>query len=152
MSTNNFALILPNFFFFTSILLLHLPTMTMSDDTCPYPCYPPPTGTGTATGTTQPSPSSQSGSYPPPAGNYPSPTGNNNNNNFPYNNYYPPPSFGNNYFGQPPPDPILPYFPFYYRKPPHKTDVSPAAVATRSTFLIAMAHVFLLSLLFSVFL
>ncbi|EEF36355.1 conserved hypothetical protein [Ricinus communis] len=103
--------------------------MTKSDDTCPYPCYPPPTGTGGPTVITPSTPTSQTGLYPPPAGNsYPSPTG----NNFPY---YPPPT-GNNFVYGPPPDPILPYFPFYYRKPPHQTDVSSAVTSPRSSLLI----------------
>ncbi|OAY29221.1 submaxillary gland androgen-regulated protein 3A [Manihot esculenta] len=126
MATNLIPIL--SFLFFTSIL-----SMAMSDDTCPYPCYPPPTGTGT---TTTP-PASQTGSLPPP-GNYPTPTG-----NFPY--YPSPPSGNNNYYGHPPPDPILPYFPFYYRKPPHQTDVSSAStIVLRSSLVVATSFTLLL--------
>lgn len=129
--------------FFTSILL-HLPSMTMSDEPCPYPCYSPPTGTGPVTviGMTPPPPPYETGSYSPP-GNYPTPTG-----NFPYN---PSPNSGNNYYGPPPPDPILPYFPYYYRKPPHKTDASSEAgnvpksrimIATVTTFVFGFTLIF----------
>ncbi|KAG5236818.1 hypothetical protein OIU78_004797 [Salix suchowensis] len=130
----NLSLILPALFF-TSILV-NLPSLTMSDGgECPYPCYPPPTGTGTPTFTAPPSPPSQSaGIYSPPL--YPSPTG-----DLPY---YSPPAFGNNFNGPPPPDPILPYFPFYYRKPPHQGDVSSASSLPRSTTLMMATALLLL--------
>ncbi|KAJ6903144.1 wiskott-Aldrich syndrome protein family member 2-like [Populus alba x Populus x berolinensis] len=126
--------------FFTSVLA-NLPSLATSDDVCPYPCYPPPTGTGTPTVIRPPSPPSQSaGSYSPPG--YPSPTG-----NLPF---YPPPPFGNNLYGLPPPDPILPYFPFYYRKPPHQTD---ASLATNSlpTLMVAASNILAFAFLHLVF-
>ncbi|KAE8690865.1 hypothetical protein F3Y22_tig00110893pilonHSYRG00648 [Hibiscus syriacus] len=52
---------------------------------------------------------------PPPGTSNPTPTG-----NLPY--FPPQPPYGDSLYGQPPPDPILPYFPYYYRKPPHQTD------------------------------
>ncbi|KAG7032542.1 hypothetical protein SDJN02_06591, partial [Cucurbita argyrosperma subsp. argyrosperma] len=94
-----------------------LPPATSSDDTCPYPCYPPPTDTGyPATPATLTPPSqTDSGSYSPPA--YYSPPA----AYYPYN---PPPYDGDSFDGitPPPPDPILPYFPYYYKKPPHKPE------------------------------
>ncbi|GJT20575.1 ribonuclease H-like domain-containing protein [Tanacetum coccineum] len=83
---------------------------------CPYPCYPPPTGGSTSGGgggnppptSTTFSPPSQIGYYPPPSSIFPY--------NPPKPNYY-----GN---GQPAPDPVVPWFPYYYKKPPHKTDDS----------------------------
>ncbi|CAN1788339.1 hypothetical protein LINPERHAP1_LOCUS18007 [Linum perenne] len=100
-----------------STLLLFLSGLTLSDDTCPYPCYPPPTGPGSPAAVTNPPPTSQSSSYPPPP-----PAG----NNIPSAYYIPPPppSGNNNYDinNNPPPNAILPYFPYYYRKPPRKPD------------------------------
>lgn len=113
-----------------ALIVAVLPPATRSDDTCPYPCYPPPTGTGTPATPTNPSPPSQTGSgsysppafYSPPAAYYP---------------YNPPPSDGDSFDGvtPPPPDPILPYFPYYYKKPPHKPDDESdgAAVAGRKS-------------------
>lgn len=127
--------------FFTSIFFINLLPMIMSDDACPYPCFPPPSGLGTPTITTPPPPQSQSGLYPPP-GYYPSPTGN-------LPNYNPPTSSGNNFNTPPPPDPILPYFPFYYRKPPHQTEVSSAtSTLPRSIAMITTAIVLAFSFLF----
>ncbi|WCJ33533.1 hydroxyproline-rich glycoprotein family protein [Euphorbia peplus] len=119
--------------FLTFILLLLPQTIFSDDDTCPYPCYPPPTGTGSPTTPVPVNPTPPTGvSYSPPAGNYPSPAG-----NFPYN---PSPPFSNNNGGggPPPPEPILPYFPFYYRKPPHKpeNDNSWATTLSVSTTLV----------------
>lgn len=97
-------------------ILLNSPVATIQDNPCAYPCYPPPTGTGSTTTPTTPvtttPPSTQTGSYPPPPAVYnnPTPTG-----YYPYN---PPPSTyngGSGYGANPPPDPILPYFPFYYK-------------------------------------
>ncbi|XP_022993313.1 leucine-rich repeat extensin-like protein 5 [Cucurbita maxima] len=110
-------------------ILAVLPLPTRTEDTCPYPCYPPPTGPATATPTT-PSPPSQTGygSYSPPAF-YPPPAA-----TYPYNT---PPSNGNSFDGvtPPPPDPILPYFPYYFKKPPHKPDdeSSGSAIAGRKS-------------------
>lgn len=128
-----------------SIILINLPRSTVSDEPCPYPCYPPPTGSGTPTTptTTTPltPPQPQTGViYPPPAGNYP---------------YNPPPPYGGGgSFGgsaPPPPDPILPYFPFYFKKPLHGVDQSSArTLGSRSTTMIATTAS--LALLFLVFL
>ncbi|XP_009356294.2 mucin-2-like [Pyrus x bretschneideri] len=106
-------LILSALFLFS--IILSFPATTISDNPCAYPCYPPPTGTGgtftptTPTTTTPSPPSSQTVSYPPPA------VVNNPTGNYPYNR---PPSTYNGGYGygaNPPPDPILPYFPFYYK-------------------------------------
>lgn len=139
----------PSTFFLLSIItLLCFPSITRSNDPCPYPCYPPPIGTTTPTTptpsvTTSPPAPPQSGlSYPPPSGYV--------------NPYNPTPPYGGGGYGvgsgggggfgtPPPPDPILPYFPFYYRKPPHKPEGSSASstimkkwtgmIATTSTLL-----------------
>ncbi|XP_044494321.1 leucine-rich repeat extensin-like protein 1 [Mangifera indica] len=106
---------------FLFILLCFLP-LTMQEEPCPYPCYPPPTGSGSATPTTPSTLPPPATSYSPPQGyNYPTPSGNLPN--------YPSPPFGNNYGNPPPPDPILPYFPFYYKNPPHKTDEGSSAAS-----------------------
>ncbi|KAG5240465.1 hypothetical protein OIU77_011953 [Salix suchowensis] len=126
-------------------VLANLPSLTTSDvGECPYPCYPPPTGTGTPTVTTPPPPPSKSaGSYPPPG--YASPT----DQDFPF---YPPPPFGNNLYGLPPPDPMLPYFPFYYRKPPHQTDASLATSSLpSSTLMMAASNILAFAFLHLVF-
>ncbi|KAH0675112.1 hypothetical protein KY290_024140 [Solanum tuberosum] len=100
------------------ILLLNFPARITPQE-CAYPCYPPPTGpTGNnptpATTTTPPTP--QGGYVPnPPSTTYqPPPSG---YNNIPYLNS-PPNDYGNGE-APPPPEPIVPWFPFYYRKPPH---------------------------------
>ncbi|CAK7326727.1 unnamed protein product [Dovyalis caffra] len=126
---------------FTSVLF-SLPILTTSDGDCPYPCYPPPGGAGTPTVTTAPPPPSQSaGSYSPPV--YPTPTG-----NLPYNS---PPPFGNNFNGPPPPDAILPYFPYYYRRPLHQNDVSSATSLPRSTLTMTASNILASAFLYLVF-
>ncbi|KAI3430036.1 uncharacterized protein J3R85_008314 [Psidium guajava] len=79
---------------------------------CPYPCLPPPT-TPTIYPQPPPSlpspPSPPSEVYPPPSMVYPAPPG----GYFPY--YFPPPWYLGN--APPPPDPILPYYPWYYKHP-----------------------------------
>ncbi|CAH2033676.1 unnamed protein product [Thlaspi arvense] len=100
MNTSNHGLLILSLVFVFS--LLYFPYLTISDIPCPYPCYPPPFGGGSST---------------PSAGNYPSPDGN-------LPNYLSPPNSdgGGSFYGPLPPDAILPYFPYYYRKPPHQTD------------------------------
>ncbi|EOY00954.1 hypothetical protein QUC31_014026 [Theobroma cacao] len=120
-------------FFFSSIILSFF-VQAKQDNPCPYPCYPPPTGTGGGTqiGGTVPQTPPASYSPPPPQGtSYPTPTG-----TLPY---YPPPPYGNSLYGQPPPDPILPYFPYYYRKPPHKTDDESSATSNPGKSLLTIA-------------
>ncbi|KFK44393.1 hypothetical protein AALP_AA1G251600 [Arabis alpina] len=100
---------------FSIFSLLHFPYLAISETPCPYPCYPPPMGGGSSIpSTTQPPP------YTSPAVNYPSPTGN--LPNYPSPPYNGGSGSGNGLYGPPPPDAILPYFPFYFRKPPHQTD------------------------------
>ncbi|KAJ7943013.1 leucine-rich repeat extensin-like protein 5 [Quillaja saponaria] len=156
MSHNLLNLSLATFLFFS--ILLHFLGTTRSDDSCPYPCYPPPTGTGstptTPSGTTLPPPSpSQSGSsYPPPSSqsgsSYPPPSG--------YLPYNPPPSYASGSGGgfnggtPPPPDPIVPYFPFYFKKPPHQTEASSAITLHKWTVMIATTNLFVFLFLFSV--
>ncbi|XP_062111077.1 extensin [Humulus lupulus] len=110
---------------FLATVVLNFPIATFSDEPCQYPCYPPPMGTVTPTtpSTQLPPPSAQTGSYSPPVtggGVFPTP--------YPYN---PPPYYGGGSFGaQPPPDPILPYFPFYYKQPLHRSPDDDSSSAT----------------------
>ncbi|XP_039122021.1 pectinesterase inhibitor 10-like [Dioscorea cayenensis subsp. rotundata] len=107
------------------VLLFESPRLVLSDDTppdCPYPCLPPP--------------SSFSAGYPPPPpsqgipsfGYYPPPSG--------YVPYLSPPFV--NLQAPPPPNPILPWFPFYYRSPPSPNS-SPSLLSHHaSTFMILL--------------
>lgn len=147
MNTNDHGLLFLSLFFIFS--LLYFPYLAISETPCPYPCYPPPIGGGSSTpSTTQPPP------YPPPAVNYPSPAGN-------LPNYPSPPYSGeggsvSGFYGPPPPDAIMPYFPFYFRKPPHQTDqtsssASLVAVPGKSTVMIvAVANLVVVGVLGSI--
>jgi hypothetical protein len=103
---------------------------------CPYPCLPPPTGAANSYPPPPQLPDSFN-AYPPPP-----PLGTNPGD---MNNYYPPPppgSMPNYYFSPPsytygappPPNPILPWFPFYYKNPP-----SPSRSSAHCTALTGMA-------------
>ncbi|KAF5442308.1 hypothetical protein F2P56_034981, partial [Juglans regia] len=118
---------------FLILMFLNFLGMTRPDEVCPYPCYPPPIGSGTPIITTQPPPPpSQVVSYPPPAGYNPTPAG--------YVPYSSPPPYGNSLGSPPPPDPILPYFPYYSGKPLHQTDNSAATtLGIRSILIIIIA-------------
>ncbi|KAK3027662.1 hypothetical protein RJ639_041899 [Escallonia herrerae] len=113
---------IPNHQFLSITLFISLifssPATTTAQE-CPYPCYPPPTGTGNSPPATI-TPPSQTGSYPPPPGFYPPPTGYLPNNPSP-------PYFPNG--APPPPDPIVPWFPYYYKKPPHGSGDQSASTA-----------------------
>lgn len=122
------------------LLTVNFPKLIISDSPCVYPCYPPPTGYGTTPTTPSsistpppPTPQTQTGTYPPPGYNNPSP-----NTGYYPNNPTPPNSDGGFYGGPPPPDPILPYFPFYYKHPLHRGDESPENSAGRSRVMISM--------------
>lgn len=147
MATNSNQALLSTLFL--ALIFLNFPAAIRPDNACPYPCYPPPTGPGytptTPAATTPPPPPYQVESYPPPAGYNPTtPTG-----NFPY--YTPPPPFGSNFLGAPPPpDPILPYFPYYYRKPLHGEAQSSATILGRPIWvMMAMANLLVFIFLFS---
>lgn len=93
---------------------------------CPYSCLPPPTPTDCPP--PSPPPSGPSINYPPPMGYYLPPDG----------YILPPPLYVH---GPPPPNPILPYLPFYYKNPappPPSSDYSSAAThnVTRKLFLL----------------
>ncbi|XP_019257903.1 PREDICTED: proline-rich receptor-like protein kinase PERK8 [Nicotiana attenuata] len=114
------------------LLILNFPARITAQE-CPYPCYPPPTG--------------PAGNNPPPATTTPpSPQGYVPNN--PSTNYNPPPAGYNNppndYDNSPPdfvngevpppPEPIVPWFPFYYRKPPHSdNDQSSSSISIQES-------------------
>lgn len=124
-----------NLYQILSILLflsitLYSPAPVVAQE-CPYPCYPPPIGGGgnnPSTTTTYPPPS-QTGYYPPPS------------TIFPYNppnpNYY----GGGGGGGPEAPDPIVPWFPFYYKKPPHNPEKSlSSGDRIKSTVAICFIH------------
>ncbi|KZV14603.1 wiskott-Aldrich syndrome protein family member 2-like [Dorcoceras hygrometricum] len=100
---------------FSSAILHHL-ILTTSQE-CPYPCYPPPTGPGNnpIVGTTPPVSTTPPAAFSPPFSLTPPAAG-----------YFPftPPS--PNYYGvaPPPPEPMVSWFPFYYRRPPHQDQSS----------------------------
>ncbi|MFS8017965.1 hypothetical protein Hanom_Chr15g01386571 [Helianthus anomalus] len=132
-----------------TLLLLYIslnsPATTVAQ--CPYPCYPPPipgantppTITMPPPGTTLPPPS-QTGSYTPPGVTYAPPS-----RIFPYN-----PSTPTYYGGAPPPpDPIVPWFPFYYTDPPRNPGKSSSDRPSGSMVVIFLLHVVVLQLLFS---
>ncbi|XP_010681973.2 leucine-rich repeat extensin-like protein 5 [Beta vulgaris subsp. vulgaris] len=129
-----------NFHFLLTLSLITLNSFVSiaADEACPYPCNPPPIA-GTIT---PPTPVSETGSYPPPTYSLPPPSG-----NFP--NY--PPGAGGTYDGDitmpPPPDPILPYFPYYYRNGVHQpSDQSSSSLASAS-LPTSTVHIFSLSTL-----
>ena len=147
MATNSNQALLSTLFL--ALIFLNFPAAIRPDNACPYPCYPPPTGPGntptTPVATTAPPPPYQIESYPPPAGYNPTtPTG-----NLPY--YTPPPPFDSNLGGAPPPpDPILPYFPYYFREPLHGEAQSSASTLGRPIWvMMAMANLLVFIFLFS---
>ncbi|KAL2485055.1 proline-rich receptor-like protein kinase PERK1 [Abeliophyllum distichum] len=99
---------------FLSTILRYMSTAIAEE--CQYPCYPPPTGPGnnSPVATTPPSPP---GSTTPEVGYVP---------------YNPPSTYFGNGVAPPPPEPMLPWFPFYYKKPPHE-DQSPSTALRGST-------------------
>ncbi|CAI9785440.1 unnamed protein product [Fraxinus pennsylvanica] len=112
--------------------ILDFPATTTSQE-CPYPCYPPPTGPGNnpPVATTPPSPpvvtTAPPTSFSPPAFTTP-PAG-----YFPYN---PPSPDSFNGVTPPPPEPILPWFPYVYRRPPHQDQSSSTALIQGSRTMI----------------
>ncbi|KAL0695223.1 hypothetical protein Bca4012_062403 [Brassica carinata] len=139
MNTNDQGLPLLRLVFIFS--LLYFPCLAISETPCPYPCYPPPIGGGSSS-TTQPPP------YPPPAFNYPYPAGN-------LPNYPSPPYIdgggsgggSGSLYGPPLPDAILPYFPYYYRKPPHQTDQTSSSPKKLTVRIVAMANLVVVGVL-----
>ncbi|KAJ8493008.1 hypothetical protein OPV22_014729 [Ensete ventricosum] len=134
--------IISAFLFF--LLLFARPRSSRSDYSppeCPYPCLPPPTSVANYP---PPPPSEPTwGGYPPPPPGTPS-----------YNGYYPPPSGGYlPYYSPPdyalpappPPNPIVPWFPFYYRSP--SLPPSSASVTARSGAIFAPLLTVFLSIL-----
>ncbi|PHT56804.1 hypothetical protein CQW23_05290 [Capsicum baccatum] len=90
---------------------------------CPYSCLPPPTPTDCPPPPPSPQPTTPTPPSPPPSEpvNYPAPVG----YYLPPDGYFlPPPVYVN---GPPPPNPILPYLPFYYKNPPPPSDYSSVA-------------------------
>lgn len=125
--TNQATMISVSLLLLFLLTLISLPSLSFSDD-CPFPCLPPP-----------PPPITSSPPPPPPTPVFNSPP-------LPYTpSYwkYPPPPYtpgfvpynqappgGSIYAAPPPPDPILPYFPWYYHGPTSNaaalTPISPA--------------------------
>ncbi|KAF3487577.1 hypothetical protein F2Q69_00054500, partial [Brassica cretica] len=95
-------------------------------------------------------PATQSPPYPSPAFYYPSPA-----ENLP--NYPSPPSEGEgggSFYGPPPPDAILPYFPYYFRNPSHQTDQTSSSQlmsvpGTLTAMIVAVANLVVVGVLVS---
>ncbi|KAL7090880.1 hypothetical protein ACP275_12G069700 [Erythranthe tilingii] len=94
--------------------VLDYPAKTTPQE-CPYPCYPPPTGPG--------------GNNPPVATTPPVSTTTPPAVFVPFT---PPPPYS---FGAapPPPDQTVPWFPYFYQKPPHQLDQSFSPLALRGS-------------------
>lgn len=101
-------------------------------------CPPPPSSGGGGGGPYYYPPPSQSGSYHPP----PSSSGGG-------GYYYPPPKSGGNYPYTSPPNPIVPYFPFYYYNPPPQSVTSGSDA--KIGFSYGFSFVLVLSLYFGCF-
>ncbi|KAJ3694357.1 hypothetical protein LUZ60_009837 [Juncus effusus] len=96
------------------ITLLSLPFLSLSDD-CPYPCLPPPQIQTPVYPSPPPPQTPVYSNYPPPQNpetpywNYPPPAS---------QGYFQPPAGGGyNYPAPPPPDKIVPWYPWYTRTP-----------------------------------
>ncbi|XP_030525695.1 leucine-rich repeat extensin-like protein 1 [Rhodamnia argentea] len=109
---------------------------------CPYPCLPPPSAAMDCP--SPPPPLSQPSStplppfadQPPPFVLYPPPD----SGYIPY--AFPPPNWYMNSIPPPPPDPIMPYFPWYYQHPPFRSQ-SPETIHSQSMVTIAVVLCFL---------
>ncbi|CAL9073487.1 unnamed protein product [Musa textilis] len=100
-------------------LFLRPPTSASWDNSqpeCPYPCLPPPTSVTNCPPPPPAAPATPTAGYPPPPPSTPG-----------YWNYPPPSPQG--YYPYlstpPPPNPILPWFPWYYYKSPPSASVAP---------------------------
>ncbi|RWW83195.1 hypothetical protein BHE74_00008307 [Ensete ventricosum] len=101
-------------------LFLRPPTSASWDNSqpeCPYPCLPPPTSVTNCPPPPPAAPATPTAGYPPPPPSTPG-----------YWNYPPPSPQG--YYPYlstpPPPNPILPWFPwYYYKKSPPSASVAP---------------------------
>ncbi|MCD7468119.1 hypothetical protein HAX54_005930 [Datura stramonium] len=123
-------------------LFLNFMARSTSGQECPYPCYPPPTGPGNnpPVAVTPPSPPQESyyNNYPPPSGG--------GYNNLPY--YNPPPNGFVNGLVPPPPDPILPWWPYRYRNRPDQFSSS-LSIQESTTAMMITIIVPLLSMFFT---
>lgn len=120
------------------LVLLSRPPTSLSWDNsppvCPYPCLPPPTSVTNCPPPPPSTPNPPTAVYPPPPPSTPE-----------YWNYPPPAPSGYwpfnpappyiNIPAPPPPNPILPYFPWYYKTPPSKAP--PLASNVLGGFLVA---------------
>ncbi|KAL7132341.1 hypothetical protein ABFS83_12G067300 [Erythranthe nasuta] len=101
--------------------VLDFPAKTTPQE-CPYPCYPPPTGPG---GNTPPVATTPPVSTTTPPAVFTTPP-----SVFVPLTPPPPYSFG---AAPPPPDQTVPWFPYFYQKPPHQLDQSFSAPALRGS-------------------
>ncbi|KAL3735633.1 hypothetical protein ACJRO7_024715 [Eucalyptus globulus] len=114
---------------------------------CPYPCLPPPSAATDCP--PPPSPPSQPltplppADQPPPAVLFPPPDA----GYIPY--AFPPPNWYMNSIAPPPPDPIVPYFPWYYKHPPFQSQ-SPGAIHSQARVTIVVVLCFLYIFLLAV--
>lgn len=111
-----------------SIILITTLAPSSSQTQCPYPCYPsPPAGPGNYPPAATLSPPLLTGGsyYPPPTGVLPN---------------YPSPPYHINGVTPPAPDSLVPWFPYYYKKPPHGTDQSSSSSLTNRTAVIGSTY------------
>ncbi|WOH13316.1 hypothetical protein DCAR_0832825 [Daucus carota subsp. sativus] len=123
-----------------STTLLSCLHTSCSQTECPYPCYPsPPAGPGNyPPPATLPPPSPTGGSfYPPPTGLLPN---------------YPSPPYRMSGVTPPAPDALVPWFPYYYKKPPHGTDQAYSSSVRNRTGGIGSINLLVLLLFVSTFL
>lgn len=121
--------------------ILHFPA-TVTSQECPYPCYPPPIGPGNdpPETTTPPAFTTPPASFSPPLYSSITPPG-----YFPFTQ--PPPYF----YGAaatPPPEPIISWFPYYFRKPLHQDESSSTALTGLRTTIIIFPLFIVISFLF----
>ncbi|KAL8531831.1 hypothetical protein ACS0TY_008436 [Phlomoides rotata] len=126
MASTLLHMLLPTLVFLSTIL--HFPATATSQE-CPYPCYPPPIGPGNdpPETTTPPAFTTPPASFSPPLSSSTTP------GYFPFTQ--PPPYF----YGAvtSPPEPIISWFPYYFRKPLHQDPSSSTALSgSRITMII----------------
>lgn len=121
MASTTLHTLLPSLIFLSTIL--HFPAAATSQE-CPYPCYPPPIGPGNDPPETTTPPAFTT----PPANSFSPPL----SSSTPNSGYFPftqPPPYFYGGAATPPPEPILSWFPYYFRKPLHQDPSSSTALS-----------------------
>lgn len=117
--------------FLVCITFIHFPATLSSETECPYPCSPsPPTGSE-STGTLSPPLPTGASYYPPPPpggllSNLPSP----------------PPTDHSSSVTLPAPDTVVPWYPYYSKRPTHDTHQSSLTSLAAPTVLIGSTILF----------